>query len=365
MAQLLEPGKRVGRYVVVGHLGTGGMAEVYAARDGSALNARLVALKRLRPHLAAQPGFTRMFVREARLAASLDHPNILGLLGVEEVDGETILVMPHVDGRDLGAILGRAGRLPLALGLRVAIDVGRALDHAHHLRDEAGNRRDIVHRDVSPANVLVSFHGAVKLADFGLARVAEQTVRTAPGMLKGKFGYMAPEQYLEEPVDARSDVFGLGVVLYEMTTGKRAFHGDRGPEIVNRVLEGRYRRPRELDPSYPIALAAIVERALEIEPAARFASAAEVVAALEAFAEGHALDPTEVALGRFVRELFPEADPPAADAFMLSSDRPPSAGATLGETRGGGSARGARLWIVLGVLVLVVAALIAIGLAAR
>jgi tRNA A-37 threonylcarbamoyl transferase component Bud32 len=310
----LQPGLVLGRYVVVDRIAAGGMAELYVARvNGPKSFEKAVALKLLHPHLADDPEFVRMFEKEARIAATLDHPNIVQVIDVDAVGAERFLVLEYVHGRDLRRILAKAGPLPLGAAVRVVVDVARALHFAHGKRDAGGRLLGLVHRDVSPANVLVSFHGAVKLADFGIAKMVEHTSQTATGSIKGKFGYMAPEQYLQEGVDPRSDVFSLGVVLYEASVGKRAFAGDQPATIMNKVLDGDWVAPRTVVPDYPEALAAIVARALAVDPGERFASAAELAEALESFAAAAGLDTRTETLSARVRLLFGDPPPPAID----------------------------------------------------
>ena len=279
-------GTQLGRYVVVRRLAGGGMAELYLARlDGPNRFVKPVALKLMHPHLCDTPEFVGMFMREARIAASLQHPQIVQVLDVGEADGEYFLALEYVHGVDLRRVLSEQHGEPLPLGaaLRIVIDVANGLHHAHSLCDGNGRPLGIVHRDVSPSNVLIAYDGAVKLTDFGIARMTEQTHVTATGSIKGKPGYMSPEQCLQENVDARSDVFALGVVLYELTTGRPAFPGDM-IATMNRVIDGRYTPPGQIVRDYPPALAMIVRRALASNVEHRYPSAAAFRAALEAFA---------------------------------------------------------------------------------
>ena len=238
-------GTRLGRYVVVRRIGGGGMAELYLARlDGPNRFVKPVALKLMHAHLVDTPEFVGMFMREARIAASLQHPQIVQVLDVAEADGEYFLALEYVHGLDLRRLLStrRGEPLPLGAALRIVIDVATGLHHAHSLCDGTGRALGIVHRDVSPSNILLSYDGAVKLTDFGIARMTEQTHVTASGVIKGKTGYMSPEQCLQEHVDARSDVFSLGVVLYEVTTGRPAFPGEM-IAAMNRAIDGRFTPP--------------------------------------------------------------------------------------------------------------------------
>ncbi len=320
----MRPGTRLGRYCVVRRIGGGGMAELYLARlDGPNRFVKPVALKLMHAHLTDTPEFVGMFMREARIAASLQHPQIVQVLDVGEYDGEYFLALEYVHGLDLRRVLAERRGVPLPLGaaLRIVIDIATALHHAHSLCDGSGRPLGIVHRDVSPSNILIAYDGAVKLTDFGIAHMTEQTHVTATGALKGKPGYMSPEQCLQENIDARSDVFALGVVLYELTTGRAAFPGDM-IATMNRILDGRYTAPGQLVRGYPPALASIVARALAPQAEQRFPSAAALRAALEGFARQQpGLDTgTEglVALltARFGAAPQPDLDTPALTVVM-------------------------------------------------
>jgi serine/threonine protein kinase len=303
----LSSGARLGRYVVVRRIGGGGMAELYLARlDGPNRFVKPVALKLMHAHMLDTPEFVGMFMREARIAASLQHPQIVQVLDVAEADGEYFLALEYVHGLDLRRLLaGRRGEpLPLGAALRIVLDVATGLHHAHSLCDGMGRPLGIVHRDVSPSNILISYDGAVKLTDFGIARMTEQTHVTASGVIKGKTGYMSPEQCLQEHVDARSDVFALGVVLYEVTTGRPAFPGEM-IAAMNRAIDGRFTPPEQIVRGYPPALSAIVRRALAPRAEHRYPSAAVMRAALEAFArQQFRLDTSTDALARLLATRY-------------------------------------------------------------
>ncbi len=346
-ARTLPAGHVLGRYVVVSRIGAGGMAELYLGRvDGPPRFAKPVALKLLHPHLAEDPQFSRMFVTEARIAATLSHANLVAVLDVDIEGPDSYLVLEYVHGRDLRQVLAAGGKMPLGLAVRVVIDVARGLHHAHaEALSEGGRPLGLVHRDVSPANVLVSFHGEVKLGDFGIAKASAHTVQTATGALKGKFGYMSPEQYLQEELDARSDVYSLGIVLYEATTGRRAFRGEAAT-IMNRVLDGNYVPPEQVVDDYPPALAAIVDHALALEVDDRFSSAADFADALEDLAADLGLDTRRESLATYVRGLFD--DPPMPD-LDVAARRPELAVVDTAVTAVGDPAatRATRPWALL------------------
>ncbi|MBC8073500.1 MAG: serine/threonine protein kinase, partial [Deltaproteobacteria bacterium] len=316
----LPPGTQLGRYTLLRRFAVGGMAELYLAHQRGAEGfAKLVALKRILPHLACDPQLTRMFLDEARLAATLDHPNIAAVLDFGEHDGEHFLTMEYVHGRHLLDVLrahaGRPLALPVALG--IVSDVARALHHVHEQRGHDGRALGLVHRDVSPSNVLLSYEGAVKLADFGIAKAMELTSATRTGTFKGKLGYAAPEQCRGEPIDRRADVFALGILLYETTTGARAFSGPNEFAVLGRVARGDYVPPLELDPDYPAWLAPVIARALALDPGQRPATAAALADELDelAYATFERSSPTRVAT--MMRGSFGEA-PPVTSVAELS-----------------------------------------------
>lgn len=264
-----DPGLMIGPYRVLQRLAVGGMGEVCLATLERAGGFRkLVAVKRALPALMANPTFVEMFEREARLAAALNHRNIVQIFDFGRQDGIAWLAMEYVHGADLKAVMDAP--LPPGIVLEVGLGCARGLEYAHRAADAQGRPLALVHRDVSPQNILLSFEGDVKLADFGLALPIESR-RDGRG-LQGKFGYISPEQVAGRSPDARSDQFALGVVLYEMFSGQRAFFADDGAEaILDRVARGRPLAPLgALVPHLPAALVGVVEQAMARDPADRF-----------------------------------------------------------------------------------------------
>ena len=234
--------RRLGKYRLVRRLAVGGVAEVYlAVAEGLSGFEKRVVLKRLMPEHARDPELLSMFLDEARLMALLHHPHITEVYDIGAQDGEYFFALEHVDGCDLRDLLdAQAGRpLPLAAALTVVVAVAEGLDHAHGQRSRDGNLLGVVHRDVTPSNVLCGREGEVKLADFGVAKWTAQRSRTEQGTIKGKFAYMSPEQCRAEPLDRRSDVFALGVILYELTTGSKPFAGESEFEVLSAIVAGR------------------------------------------------------------------------------------------------------------------------------
>ncbi|MDI1451259.1 serine/threonine-protein kinase [Polyangium sp. 6x1] len=279
-----------GRYDKLAEIASGGMATVYLARaHGVGGFERLVAVKEMLPHLASEPEFVAMFLDEARLAARIRHPNVVATLDVTENEAGTLsLVMEYVEGPSLQQILRRAvrqrDRVPLDVGLRMFLDALAGLDAAHDLTDESGAPLRIVHRDVSPQNILVSTDGIAKLTDFGVARAESRLSSTRTGTVKGKVPYMAPEQIRSKPLDRRTDVYAAGVVLWEMLACRRLVQADSEVAMMYQITEGAAVSPREVIPEVPEGIARACLKALEKNPDDRYASAAEFAEALEAAA---------------------------------------------------------------------------------
>ena len=263
------------------------MATVFLARLlGVGGFQRFTAIKRLHPHLAREPEFIEMFLEEARLAARIHHPNVVPILEIGTSDEGYYIVMEYVEGDTLGRLLARSAqtgtRLPTKVGLRVIIDMLAGLDAAHELKDDDDNPLGIVHRDISPQNVLVGVDGSARLSDFGVARATSKLSTTRTGQLKGKLAYMAPEQAKgARDIDRRADIFASGVVLWEVLACRRLFKGDGEADTLNRVLNEPIPPVRSAAPMVPAALEAVVARALERDRTKRYATAAEFADALE------------------------------------------------------------------------------------
>lgn len=314
----LEPGTRLDRYTLIRRLAMGGMAELYLAQQtGAAGFSKIVALKRIHPHLSQNETFTGMFLTEARLASDLNHPNLAHVLDFGECNTEHYLTMEYVHGANLHEALKQArAPLPMAAALQVVIDVARGLHELHEHRSTDGRPLGMVHRDVSPSNVLLAYDGSVKLTDFGIAKAMELTSATRTGTFKGKLGHSSPEQARGEQIDRRSDVFCLGILLYEVTTGARAFSGPNEFAVLGKVASANYEPPQTLVDDYPDGLQRLVRTALSASPDERPATAAEFAESVAEFAreEGIVLGPGPVAT--LLRDLFGEP-PPIADPEEL------------------------------------------------
>lgn len=301
----------MGRYQVVGRLATGGMAEIFLGRETSRDVVRHVVLKRILPHVAEEPRLVEMFVHEARLSMNLAHPNICPIYELGESGGRLFLAMEWVQGITLRALLERVDA-PLPMGLVVGIfaEIALALHHAHTRRGPDGQPLGIVHRDVSPENIMIGWDGVPKLLDFGVAKTAAQPHQTEAGNVKGKFAYISPEQYQGEPLDGRSDVFSLGVCLYEALTGESLYERASEYETVAAIVLGEEApRVRTRRPEVPEALDEIVAQALAKDPNERTPSADALAEALLELAAGARLRHAHFAetLRRLVPELVDRA----------------------------------------------------------
>jgi len=263
------------------------MAEVWKAEASfEAGDGHIVAIKRVRPEIAEQPVYLAMFQDEARLGMMLRHPNIVRVYDAREIAGTYIMVMELVDGVALKALLDVAiahkRPMPLAPALYIARELARALDYAHLARDPKGQPLGVIHRDVSPHNLLLGSDGKVKLTDFGLAEASINLATVEDGLLGGKFGYLAPEIVHQQRGDQRVDIFALGIVLWEMLAGRRLFVGSSDADTIRRVGAAAVPPIRSLNPAVPPMVSAILEGALAADPAARLATAADVVKLLDA-----------------------------------------------------------------------------------
>ncbi|MEZ4221935.1 MAG: serine/threonine-protein kinase [Polyangiaceae bacterium] len=272
---------QLGRYEVVGLLATGGMAEILLARiRGPSGFQRPVVIKRILPHLARLEEFREMFLDEARLVARINHENVVQVHELGSEGNELFLVMEYLEGESAGGLIrrlaSRGEALEPWLGAHIVAEACAGLQAAHELRDDAGKPLQLVHRDVSPQNLFVTYSGSAKLLDFGIAKATDRSTKTATGQIKGKFQYMSPEQCQSEPIDRRSDIFSLGTVLYELTTGRRLFKRDNELLTFQAICQEPVTFPSRVMQGYPAALEPIVLRALARRPEDRYQTAAEM-----------------------------------------------------------------------------------------
>ncbi|MEW6432720.1 MAG: protein kinase [Myxococcota bacterium] len=303
---MLAAGTKIGRYEVTRKLAEGGMAEIYLARAvGPEGFSKDVVIKVVRSFLATDPQFVQMFIAEARLASKLNHANVVQIFDFGKHDDTYYLAMEYVRGASLWDLRQRCRRegvpFPVTLAAELGTQVARGLQYAHTLT-ERGQKIGVVHRDVTPHNVLLSFDGAVKLTDFGIAKAT--TTHTAPGMLKGKFAYMSPEQARGERVDARTDIFALGIVLWELLTGGRLFDGDSELAVLRAVEESVIAPPARLNPDVPQDLSDIVMKALARPLPERFQSAFELEKALATWVLRTAQSVEDTSIALFLQQLY-------------------------------------------------------------
>jgi serine/threonine protein kinase len=285
------------------------MAQIYLARQsGLGSFERHVVLKTILRERASDHRFVTMFLDEAKLAATLNHQNVAQVYEVDQADGAYFMAMEYVHGENARAILEttlrRGWTVPLELAVMIISGAAAGLHHAHERRGKNGAPLNIVHRDVSPANIMVGYDGSVKVLDFGIAKAEERATKTVGGTIKGKYGYMSPEQCKGKPIDRRSDIFALGIVLYELTTLRRAFKGNDDFETMKRIVSGDVVLPSIAVPGYPRELEAIVLTAMANDPSSRFQSGQELIEALDAFAVRMKLTGSNTAMGRFMVQLF-------------------------------------------------------------
>jgi len=306
----VKTGIRFGQYELIRRIARGGMAEIYLAIEhGIEGVTRKVVVKRVLPHMAEQQDFIAMFMDEARLATKLTHPNIAHIYNFGAVDGVYFLAMEHVEGLTVSRIIRALGteRIPIEIALRVIADTCAAVHYAHEFEDENGVPLNVVHRDISPQNIMVSRNGAVKLLDFGVARAATQSHSTGVGQLKGKVSYMAPECFWDSgPVDRRADVFSIGVVLHEMVTGKRLYRRDAEAATMAAII---YTDPPPLpEGDGPPELDAIVQRALKRDRDERYPTARELQVELEQLILSRGLVTTPFATGIYIEDLLKKVE---------------------------------------------------------
>ncbi len=285
------------------------MAEIYLARaSGIQGFEKYVVLKRILPQFAANHELIRMFLQEAKLAAILDHANIAQVHDIGEQDGVFFFTMEYLHGEDARRIMkeigARAEMIPLEHAVHIVIDAAAGVHFAHEKKGPDGVPLGIVHRDLSPSNIVVTFAGGVKVVDFGVAKIAADAELSGRYSLKGKLAYMSPEQVAQGTVDRRSDVFALGIVLYELTTGKRLFKGGNEVETMRLVLDAKVTKPSEVIPAYPPELERIVMRALERSAERRYQTARDLQFDLEAFARDQKLQISSAALAEWMEAAF-------------------------------------------------------------
>ena len=303
-----------GKYEILARVAAGGMAEVFKARqEGLEGFRRTLAIKRILPHLSSNSEFVDLLIDEAKVAGLLNHANIVQILDLGQTDGHYYIAMEYVAGQDLGAVLTRCENkritLPLPHAVFIALEILKGLDYAHDREVMRGGKTvplEIVHRDISPANILLSFQGEVKVTDFGIAKASVKALETVAGVVKGRYDYLSPEQIEGEAVDRRSDLFNVGVLLFQMLSGCHPFRQDTETATIETIRRAENRNLIELNPDIPYELTAVIERALSREPDDRFESAAAFKEALDDFFHGAGFIFSHSTLAAFLRGLFPQ-----------------------------------------------------------
>jgi serine/threonine protein kinase/cytochrome c-type biogenesis protein CcmH/NrfG len=304
-----EP-EKFGKYLLLDRIAVGGMAELYRAMmTGAEGFEKLIAIKKLLSHLTVQENLVNAFVGEAKLAALLQHQNIVQIYDFGSVDGDYFIAMEHLFGKDLRLIVDKSEEKELPLGLEYVLyitsRVCEGLDYAHHLKDLEGNPLHIIHRDISPPNIFITYDGEVKIVDFGIAKAASQNTETVEGVIKGKVSYMSPEQAGGQSVDQRSDIFATGILLYEMLTGKRMFEGEP-LQILPKVCEAEFEPLDQVVKDLPPQLYEILQRALAKDPDQRYQSSGDMLSDLEECMHENDLRPTARGLAQYMKALFEE-----------------------------------------------------------
>jgi serine/threonine protein kinase len=308
------------RYALLGRLATGGMAELFLARSETSDD--VVVLKRIKPARHDDPNYVAMFLDEAKLVAQLRHDNIARVLDIGRLGDSYFFTMEYIHGEDVRSVMSQLSRrkeqLPIGHALHVAAAVAAGLHHAHECAGADGTPLGIVHRDVSPANVMIGFDGSVKVIDFGIAKANTVKTKTRTGAVKGKVTYFSPEQCRGvRALDRRSDVYSIGIVLHELLTGRRLFRRATSYETMHAILSDRIPLPSSIRPEVSTALDIIVLKALAREPAERFPTAGAMADAIRAVATREGFASSAEALGRYLRTLFGDRDAPS---FATGSD---------------------------------------------
>ena len=321
-------GDTFGKYELVKKIARGGMAEVFLARQQGEIGGftKHVAIKRLFPHLTEEQETIDMFMDEGRIAASLSHPNIVQIFDLGVVDDFLYIAMEYVHGRDLRSVLEEGytqdNFVPIELAASIGAQVAAGLHYAHTRIGDDGEPMNIVHRDVSPQNILISGDGSVKICDFGIAKAEHRLSHTKAGQVKGKFSYMAPEQIETGNVDPRSDVFALGIVLYEMTTMTRLFRAENQYEALEKILYAGIEPPTSLRAGYPPELERIIMKALERDAGSRFQSAEQMQEELDNWLVANQASTSPVPIARYMRALFGDLTKPIQDQVVAETTGP-------------------------------------------
>ena len=302
-------GTRFGKYTLLNRLAVGGMAEIFLARqEGLEGFEKTICIKRIRPHLSSQDNFLRMFLNEAKLAAQLNHPSIVQIYDLGRINESFFIAMEHIPGRDMSRIIPKAEGakipFPMIYALRIASSVCEGLYYAHTKTDAYGNPLHIVHRDITPENIIVTWDGTVKIVDFGIAKANTQIEQTQAGEIKGKLSYMSPEQAMGKSLDHRSDIFALGAVIYEWVTGYRLFTGENEMAILKSIIDGKIYPPSYFKEDIPEEVERILMRALEKDRDRRYQTAWEMQFDIDTYLASCSFTPSNIHLSNFLKQIF-------------------------------------------------------------
>lgn len=303
------PIQRYGKYYLISKLAEGGMAEIFLAKQvGVEGFEKNVVVKRMLAHLSTVPDFVAMFLDEARLASRLSHNNVVQVLDLGFEGGCYFIAMEYLAGEDFSTVIRSAAKqrayVPLNIALKVLADAAHGLNYAHEFTDSKGQPLNVVHRDVSPSNIFITYSGQVKMLDFGIAKAESRVTNTTAGVVKGKYQYMSPEQAQSGPIDRRADVYSLGVCMYEAMCNARPFARDTDLAILNAVLKNEYRPPRQLRPDLPVELEQILVKALARDPQERFQSAGLFAGALEGYLRASTSVTSGTAVTQYMTTFF-------------------------------------------------------------
>jgi serine/threonine protein kinase len=298
-----------GKYRLLKRIAVGGMAEIFVARrEGMEGFQKTIVIKRIRPHLSEQSALVNMFLNEAKLAAELNHSNIAQIFDLGRIGKSYFIAMEYINGHDMRAIVPKAEKqgisFPLEYSFKIAREACEGLYYAHRKADEQSQPLKIVHRDVTPENIMVSFDGEVKVLDFGIAKAEHLVSETRAGEIKGKLGYLSPEQITGKPVDHRSDLFSLGTVLYEWATNHRLFTGRSDVDVLRAVIEGKIYPPSYFKEDVPEAAEVIIMKALNRNREERYQTAWEMQYDIDQFFMQHQFTPTNIHLSNFLKQIF-------------------------------------------------------------
>ena len=333
----IKPGQTIGRYEFLVPIAKGGMAAVWAARlKGTRGFSKTVAIKTMLPSLSDDPSFEQMFLDEAQIAAQIHHPNVVEIMDLGEETDVLYIVMEYIDGESVATLMRNASKrkepIGLPVGVQLVIDACNGLHAAHELKNVDGNQVGLVHRDISPQNILVTYDGMVKLVDFGVAKAAgRMSSETTAGQIKGKAPYMSPEQAMGGKVDRRTDIFAMGIVLYQLTTGKHPFRGENDLSTLHNILHRTVPSPKFVDPKFPRPLEAVIMKALSREQDKRFQTAQDMSDALSRVFPPTVRRVTASDVSKFVASLMGDVGEKRREALREATRQADTRGSSTNE----------------------------------